>query len=131
MGRVTLDSSILISMYYEGDVHCESVRSYLDGKENTYFISTISLAETLTHASRKSPASLKHMVERISEAMTQIFDVNQEIAVAASMVRARTGLKMPDAIISATATFAKTQLWTLDQRLAKAHKGAVLIGGTQ
>ena len=128
MGRVTLDSSILISMYYEGDVHCESVRSYMDGKENTYFISTISLAETLTHASRKGSAPLKHMVERISEAMTQIFDVNQEIAVAASMVRAKTGLKMPNAIISATATFAKTQLWTLDKKLASAHKGAVLIG---
>lgn len=131
MGRVTLDSSILISMFYEGDVHFDSVRSFLDGKENRYFISAISLAETLTHASRKGPASLKHMVERINEAMTQVYDVNQEIALAASMVRAKTGLKIPDAIISATATFAKTQLWTLDKKLAAAHKGAVLIGGAQ
>lgn len=131
MGRVTLDSSILISMFYEGDVHFESVRSFMDGKENRYFISTISLAETLTHASRKGSAPLKHMVKRISEAMTQIYDVNQEIALAASMVRAKTGLKIPDAIISATATWARTELWTLNTKLAKAHKGAVLIGGAQ
>ena len=129
MGRVTLDSSILISMYYEGDAHFESVRNIMKEKDNSYFISTISLAETLTHASRKGSVPLKLMVERINDAMTGIYDVNQEIAVAASMVRAKTGLKMPDAIISATATLARTQLWTLDQRLAKAHKGAVLIGG--
>ncbi|MBI3429652.1 MAG: PIN domain-containing protein [Actinobacteria bacterium] len=131
MGRVTLDSSVLISMYYEGDVYFESVRSFMVGKDNSYFISTISLAETLTHASRKGLVPVKLMVERINEAMTEIYDVNQEIAVAASMVRAKTDLKMPDAIISATATLARTQLWTLDQRMAKAHKGAVLIGGAQ
>lgn len=129
MGRVTLDSSILISIFYEGDVHFETVRNIMNGKDNSYFISTISLAETLTHASRKGSMPVKLMVGRINEAMTQIYDVNQEIAVAASMVRAKTGLKMPDAIISATATLARSQLWTLDQRLARAHKGAILIGG--
>lgn len=129
MGRVTLDSSILISIYYEGDPNFEIVRSFMDGKDNNYCISTISLAETLTHASTKGLAPLKHMVERINEAVNRIYDVNQEIAVVASMVRAKTGLKIPDSIISATATVAKAQLWTLDRNLAKAHKGAVLIGG--
>ena len=32
-----------------------------------------------------------------------------------------------DALISATATAMGTGLWTLDQDLAKAHKGAVLL----
>lgn len=127
MARVVLDSSVLISMYYEGDVHSGMTRRHMAGKENTYFISAISLAETLTHASGHGPRAVQHMVDRIRESITEIFDVNQEIAIAAAMVRTRKRLTMPDAIISATATFAGAELWTLDRKLAKAHKGAVLI----
>lgn len=97
------------------------------GKDNSYLISSISLAETLTHASGKGADALEYMVTRIRNSMTEILDVNQEIAIGAAMIRARTRVKMPDAIISATATLAGAELWTLDQRLAKAHKGAVLI----
>ena len=127
MVRIVLDSSVLVSMFYDGDAHFEIVRSYMAGRDNNYFISSISLAETLTHASGKGRVAVERMVERIRSSITEIFDVNQEIAIAAAMIRARHNLKMPDAIISATATLVGAQLWTLDQRLAKAHKGAVLI----
>jgi len=127
VARVILDSSVLISIFYEGDAHSEIVRSCMAGKDHTYFISAISLAETLTHASGHGPGAVEHMVERIRESITEIFDVNQEIAIAAATVRARKGIKMPDAIISATATIRGAELWTLDRRLAKAHKGAVLL----
>lgn len=99
----------------------------MTGKDNSYFISAISLAETLTHASGKGSRAVAHMVERIHNSITEIFDVDQEVAIAAAMVRARKGITMPEAIISATATIKGAELWTLDQRLAKAHKGAVLI----
>ncbi len=127
MARIVLDSSVLISIYYEGDVHSEIVRKYMASKENEYLISTISLAETLTHAAVKGPETLEKMVDRIRMAVTEIFGVNQEIAIAAALVRARTAITMPDAIISATATLVGAELWTLDQKLAKAHRGAVLI----
>ena len=127
MARIILDSSVLISIYYEGDAHCEIVRNYMSGKNNNYLISAISLAETLTHASGKGTGAVEHMVGHIRAAVTEIFDVNQEIAIAAAAVRARKGIKMPDAIISATATLVGAELWTLNQKLAKAHKGAILI----
>lgn len=127
MGRVILDSSVLISIYYEGDAHSELVRNYMAEKDNTYLISVISLAETLTHASGKGARAVDHMVEGIRFAVTEIFDVNQEVAIAAAKVRIQQGIKMPDAIISATATLHGAELWTLDRKLAKAHKGAVLI----
>lgn len=128
MARIVLDSSVLISMYYSGDEHFETVKLFMEGKENTYAISAISLAETLTHASGKGTGAVKHMVARIRAAMAEIYDIDQEIAIAASLVRAKTGLKMPDAIISATATLMGARLWTLDQKLASAHKGAVFLG---
>ena len=90
-------------------------------------ISTISLAETLTHASGKGSRQIELIVSRIQGAMTEIVEVDQEIAIAAAKIREKTKVKIPEAIISATATLAGAELWTLDQRLAKAHKGAVLI----
>ena len=127
MARVVLDSSVLISIFYQGDAHSESVRSFMAGRDDSFFISAISLAETLTHAAAKGPRALEHMAKRIRISVADIFDVNQEIAIAAAAVRANKGIKMPDAIISATATLVGAELWTLDRRLAKAHRGAVLI----
>jgi predicted nucleic acid-binding protein len=127
MGRVVLDSSVLIAMFYDGDVHFDAVANKLRDEENTYMISTISLAETLTHASGKGSRQIELIVSRIQGAMTEIVEVDQEIAIAAAKIREKTKVKIPDAIISATATLAGAELWTLDQRLAKAHKGAVLI----
>jgi predicted nucleic acid-binding protein len=127
MGRVVLDSSVLIAMFYDGDVHFDAVANKLRDEENTYMISTISLAETLTHASGKGSRQIELIVSRIQGAMTEIVDVDQEIAIAAAKIREKTKVKIPEAIISATATLAGAELWTLDQRLAKAHKGAVLI----
>jgi predicted nucleic acid-binding protein len=127
MGRVVLDSSVLIAMFYDGDVHFDAVANKLRDEENTYMISTISLAETLTHASGKGSRQIELIVSRIQGAMTEIVEVDQEIAIAAAKIREKTKVKIPEAIISATATLAGAELWTLDARLAKAHKGAVLI----
>jgi predicted nucleic acid-binding protein len=127
MGRIVLDSSVLIAMFYSGDVHFEVVARKLREEENTYIISTISLAETLTYATGKGSRATDLIVSRIRGAITEIVDVNQEIAIKAAGIREKTKIKIPDAIISATATFARAELWTLDNKLAKAHKGAVLI----
>lgn len=127
MARVVLDSSFLIAMFYEGDVHFEKVSRVLNVEENQYFISAITLAETLTHAARQGPEELAAMVTSIKGAMTEIIHVDEELAIEAAGFRSRTRTKIPDAIISATATRLGAQLWTLDKKLAKAHKGAVLV----
>lgn len=127
MGRVTLDSSTLLAILNTGDIHHEVVVKHLAGRMDQFSISTITLVETLMYAYKESPRAGAKYKLAIDAAVKEIFPIDQEVALAASKLRARTNLRTPDAIISATATLAGAELWTLDQRLAKAHKGAVLI----
>lgn len=128
MGRVTLDSSALLAILNSKDVHHEVIIRHLTGRTDRFSISTITLVETLVYAYQQGARQGARYKSAIDSALQDIFSVDEEVALEASKLRARTGLKTPDAIISATATLAGAQLWTLDQRLAKAHKGAVLIG---
>jgi predicted nucleic acid-binding protein len=127
VGRVTLDSSALLAILNTGDVHHEAVVTYLTGRDDRFSISALTLVETLMHAYKVSPRAGAKYKLAIDQAVKEIISLDEQVALEASKVRARTGLRTPDAIISATATLAGAQLWTLDQRLAKAHKGAVLI----
>lgn len=127
MARVVLDSSVLIAMFYDGDIHFEAVSQKLDAEENDYFISTITMAETLTYAAGKGPAKIAKMVDSIKGAVTDVMPVDEALAIEAAKIRSKSKLKIPDAIISATASRLGATLWTLDVKLAKAHKGAVLI----
>ncbi len=131
MGRVTLDSSVLLAILNSNDEHHGIMNKYLTGRTDQFSISTITLVETLMHAFQKGTRQGTSYKAAIDSAIKEIIPVDEKVALEASKLRARTGLKTPDAIISATATLARTQLWTLDQRMAKAHKGAVLIGGAQ
>jgi len=127
MGRVVLDSSVLIAMFYDGDIHSKSVAKKLEAEENSYLISTISLAETLIQAFRVSIDEGERIKGRILFAVSEVIDVDANVASEAARIRAKTGMKIADALISATATLNRAQLWTLDRRQAKAHKGSVLI----
>jgi predicted nucleic acid-binding protein len=127
VGRVTLDSSALLAILNTGDIHHEVVVKHLVGRMDQFSISTITLVETLMYAYKEGAWAGARYKEAIDVAVKEIFPVDQEIALAASKLRARTNLRTPDAIISATATLVGAELWTLDLRLAKAHKGAVLI----
>lgn len=127
MGRVMLDSSVLIALFDPHDVHHEVVISTLKATENRYEISAIVLMETLVAPFAEKPSLAGHMRAKMAEAITVVHPLTEEVAVAAARIRAKTKMKVPDALISATATLVGAQLWTLDQRLAKAHKGAVLI----
>lgn len=127
MGRVTLDSSALLAILNTRDIHHENVVKHLAGRMDQFSISTITLVETLMYAYKESAWAGGRYKKAIDVAVKEIFPVDQEVALAASKLRARTNLRTPDAIISATATIAGAELWTCDKRLAKAHKGAVLI----
>ena len=127
MGRVTLDSSALLAILNTGDIHHEAVVKHLAGRTEQFSISTITLVETLMYAYKESPGAGARYKRAIDVAVREIFPVDQEVALAASKLRARTNLRTPDAIISATATLTGAELWTLDRKLAKAHKGALLL----
>jgi predicted nucleic acid-binding protein len=127
VGRVTLDSSALLAILNSGDIHHDVVVKHLVGRMDQFSISAITLVETLMYAYKEGAWAGARYKKAIDVAVKEIFPVDQEIVLAASKLRARTNLRTPDAIISATATLVGAELWTLDLRLAKAHKGAVLI----
>lgn len=127
MGRVTLDSSVLLAILNRGDIHHEAVVKHLTGRTDQFSISTITLVETLMHAYKEGSRVGATYKGRVDRAIKEIYPVDEEVALEASKLRAVTNLRTPDAIISATATLNGAELWTLDRKLAKAHKGAVLI----
>jgi predicted nucleic acid-binding protein len=125
MGRVILDSSVLVAMYYEGDKHYETIAKQLAQESNHYLISTVSLSETLTHAYRRGTGD--SMKAQILNEVDEVVDVSVAVATEAARIRSIKTLRLPDAMISATATLHKATLWTFDVGLAKAHEGAVLL----
>lgn len=127
MGRVMLDSSVLIALLNPNDAHHKIVVSRLGSGSNQYEISAIALMETLVAPFAARPDVGDQMREELLESIRVIHPVGEEVAVTAAKIRAKTQMKVPDALISATAILAGVQLWTMDQKLAKAHKGAVLI----
>ena len=129
MGRVILDSSVLIAFYDENDLHFSAVRRQFENRVDQYEISALTITEVLSAPLARASGSKEMFMSAMKAAIHLVHPVTEEIALLAGGTRIANGLKTPDAIISATATLAGIQLWTCDQKLAKAHKGAILIGG--
>jgi predicted nucleic acid-binding protein len=127
MGRVILDSSVLIAFYDDQDAHYLAVRRKFEERVDQYEISTLSITEVLTAPLARTTSNKAKFLEAVTGGIQAIHPVTEEIAVLAGSVRVSTGLKTPDAIISATASLVGATLWTLDKKLSKAHKGAVLV----
>jgi predicted nucleic acid-binding protein len=127
MGRVILDSSVLIAFYDEVDAHHLAVHRQFEASLDQYEISALTITEVLTAPLARTSSNREKLLHAVKAAIQKVHPVTEEIAVHAGEVRVKSGLKTPDAIISSTATLAGAILWTLDQKLAKAHKGSVLI----
>ena len=126
MARVVLDSSVLIALISPKDHHHQTVLSSLTAKHQ-YAISALTLTEALIAPNRLSASAGQQMLTAIKKSIHEVVDIDSEIAVLAAQLRANSNLTLPDALISATATATKSQLWTCDKALGKAHKGAVNI----
>jgi predicted nucleic acid-binding protein len=126
VATVILDSSVLIALLSPADIHAEAARKATKAK-NQYLISTITLSEALVAPFRVGIKTGRDLQLVIKKSVNQIIEIDEEIAALAAQIRAEKKLLLPDALISATATRLNAQLWTCDQNLAKAHKGAVLL----
>jgi predicted nucleic acid-binding protein len=127
MGRVALDSSVLIALLNDNDSHHDLVYSRIKSVENHYEISAVTLMECLVGPYMESARTATEIRRKIAVAIGSIEPLTDEVAVEAAKIRATTRLKAPDSIICASARLTGATLWTLDRRLAKAHKGAVLV----
>jgi predicted nucleic acid-binding protein len=124
VGLVLLDSSVLIGLINPDDKHHVHIMENFEAS-SLYAISALTLTEVLPNAVARGVA--EEAQATLVANLHQVFDVSQEIAVAAAHIRASKGLRTPDAIISATASTIKATLWTCDAALAKAHRGAHLV----
>lgn len=122
--RVLLDTSVLIAFFDSTDEH-HDVAAALNSDSDTFEISVISFMEMLVWPARKSVREVDRVKKTLRDFASAIHPVDDEIAVLAAMARGKS--RAADALISATASARGTGLWTLDQDLAKAHKGAVLL----
>ena len=123
--RVLIDTSVLIAFLNSNDKHHEVAVAALNSDADTFEISVISFMEMLVRPSKSSAREVDRVTKTLKEFAAAIHPVDEEIAALAAM--ARTKSRAADALISATATAKGTGLWTLDQDLAKAHKGAKLL----
>lgn len=126
MARVVLDSSVLIALLSPNDLHHEAA-IHATKANHQYLISAVTLSESLVVPFRSSTKSAERIRATIEKAVTAIVPINSDIATLGAQARATLSLSMPDALISATATQEKSELWTFDKALANAHKGARLI----
>ncbi len=119
-----LDSSVLIAILNPEDKHHQiAVDSF--SESHRYQFSALSITEVLPAAFKAGTSQA--VMGKLQQIATEIIALDSQIAELAASIRVSQGLKTPDAIISASATQTKAQLWTLDAKLAKAHKGARLL----
>ncbi len=126
MGKVILDSSVIIALFNDADEHHLAAVKALGESKNNFEISTVTLIEATS--SIISDSERFEMNNDIKRHFSPLHPVDEKVAFLASQIRAATkAFQMPDALISATAILAKAELWTFDKRLAKNHPGARLI----
>lgn len=118
---VLLDSSVIIALFHAEDQHHHVARE-LEKKDARFIASSLSITEVMPRAIEKSIAPL--ITDALAQLIDEFVDVDGEVAHLAAEYRARRKLKTPDAIISATASITKAELWTFDAKLAKATPDA-------
>jgi len=109
MGVAVLDSSVLIGVLDASDVHHDAalaaVRRVLAARDDL-LVPAAAYAELLVGAIRQSGASGVLTVDRmLVSLLALVVPLDREIAVAAAELRARhASLRLPDALVIATAT---------------------------
>ena len=104
-----------------------AAKSAIEASNSSFKISILTVSEVLVKASGESEKRKRELLADLSTAFAPFYPFDLEVAVLAASVRAKSPLRLPDAIVSATATINKAELWSCDARLVKAHKGARLI----
>lgn len=130
MARVVLDSSVLIALIKPSDRHHQvAAKEFLSGRDkgHSYEISSMSLLEVMTHGYRQGARQAESVRQHLDQVISRINGLDEELALEAAAIRASTGLRAPDASISATAIKRQAQLWTFDKELAKKHPKARLL----
>ena len=116
-----LDASVLIAHLDSGDIqHQRAVNLLLESAGEPFAASPITLAEVLTGPAKAG------VLERAKDALLAIgvsnTGMDEEAPSRLAVIRANTGLKMPDCYVVLAAEQERTDLATFDVRLADAAR---------
>ena len=125
MAGLILDSDALLAVMNSEDIHHKSIKKRLLQSKDHLSISVVSYSEALVYPFEKN--NYVAMSESIMAFVDEIVDVTVSIATKAAQLRAATKIKLPDALIAATAIEHGLTLLTFDEKLARKTPGAELL----
>ena len=133
MGKVVLDTSVVLALLDRADVHHESAREALAALVTTdieYRQPAVVFAEALVAAAKIGPKELQQAKRLLVKSFGPVYDVDALVAEAAAVLRARhPWLRLPDALILATAGRERVDVvLTADKRWAKVSDNVQVIG---
>lgn len=122
---IVLDANVLIALLASDDAHHQwAVELFVDSIEDKFVISSLTLSEAMVHPARNGQMDV--MLRNISSLGIEISQLDPDGSMKLAYVRARTQLRMPDALVLHTAIENNASLATLDAKLALAAQGESL-----
>jgi predicted nucleic acid-binding protein len=126
MARViVLDANVLIALLASHDVHhAWALDLFIDSIEDKLVISSLTLSEAMVHPARNGQMDV--MLRNITSLGIEVSPLDQAGSINLAYIRARTQLRMPDAVVLHTAIEHNASLATLDARLAQSAQNESL-----
>ena len=125
MAGLILDSNALLALINSKDIHHESIVNRILRSEERLSISVITYSEALVHPFEVNRSEM--VIAQINSRISDVFDVTIPIASRAAQLRSILKMKLPDALIAATAIEKGLTLLTFDEKLARRTPGAELL----
>lgn len=132
MGLIYLDSCLVIYAFEDDEERGRRTRAMLaDGKERQFAVSPLVIMECLVGPMRTANLVLQRYYEEGLEQFERV-SLGEDVFRRAAELRARAGLRTPDAVHLAAAQVHRCEaLWTNDDRMVTASHGlarGVLVG---
>ena len=121
MGTLVLDSSVVIAIASERDaLRADALELVARWRRARVLLPAVAYSEVMVEPIRMGRAEDRE--RRIRKAGFEIVPIDAEIAREAARARAQhPGLRLPDAVVIATALVHDADLATLDRRMASLH----------
>jgi predicted nucleic acid-binding protein len=121
---IVLDASVLVAFFEPEDEHHERALDVLQrGAREPWGASVVTLAELFVGPARRSHADLARAVAAVRRIGVAEIALPAEAATLLALLRAGTGLPMPDCCVLAAAETHEASVATFDRRLAACATG--------